>query len=137
VREELAACLDRELENGLGQGAGAPEARLAVEAVLRLCRRLGVDPRSPELSLLVSRPGPLAEGLAALTGATGLSGRLRVDVTPGPPTIFFVHPAGHLRLVARQVTAPPGGDPMAPGTGLWVLEEEPTASLAAPGEPSR
>jgi hypothetical protein len=103
--EDLAAFLERELQNHLGPDAGRPDARAALRAVAAAVAELGVEPRDPALRVAVSRGGAAADALMGLLGATLASGRVRVAPARGP--LAFRFRAGRRRLALGGGRATP------------------------------
>jgi tRNA (adenine37-N6)-methyltransferase len=120
-RARLAGYLEQEVRNHLGPLADAPEARLAIDAVLLAAERLEVDPRDPALSATVNRAGATADVLMALLGATLASGRLEITRARGPLAVRFA--LGDRSLVLRR--APSRGRAAALETGHPGWTEQP------------
>lgn len=115
----LHGYLEPELRNHLGDLAGLPAARAALEAVVLASERLGTDPRDPALSARVNRADATTDALIGLLGATFASGRVTIAPRRGPLSIQFTLGDRTLHLV--RVAARRGRHPE-PGT--W-LEQEP------------
>lgn len=109
---DLHDFLQLDLENHLGAAAATLGARTALAAVFLAVRRLGLEPRDPELLAAVNRRDVAADALMGLMGATLSSGRVAVEPAPGPLQFRFRGRAGGLELVegprtAASVAAPP------------------------------
>jgi hypothetical protein len=68
--------MERDLENFMGPVARSPAARWGLGATFVAARRLCIDPRDPELHVLVNRVDETTEALMALTGAAFSNRRL-------------------------------------------------------------
>jgi tRNA-Thr(GGU) m(6)t(6)A37 methyltransferase TsaA len=81
--------LTLDLANHLGEQAAGRPARTALAAVSAAVRRLGLQPRDPELAVEVNRRDAMVDALMGLMGATFASGRLALLPAEGPLRLLF------------------------------------------------
>lgn len=103
----LAACMERDLANFMGEAARGTASRWGLAAVFVASRRLGVDPRDPGTCVTVNRVDETTEALMALTGAAFSNQRLHLAPDGGPVRVRFVHAGRTVSLVAQRPE--PGG----------------------------
>lgn len=88
IDECFAAYMKRDLENFMGAAAREPVAQWGLAATFVVARRLGIDPRDPDLKVATSRVDETIETLMALTGAAFSNGRLEVVRAEVQPMLF-------------------------------------------------
>jgi tRNA (adenine37-N6)-methyltransferase len=103
---ELHHFLSLDLENHLGDDAARPPAQVALAAVMVAVKRLGVEPRDPDLEVTVNRCDLAADALMGLLGATLGGGRLAIEPGGDQLTFCFRCRGGALELAQTPRTAP-------------------------------
>jgi len=86
---ELYEFLALDLAHHLGADGARPAARMALGAVLLAVKRLGLEPRDPDLGVSVNRCDVTADALMGLLGATLGSGRVVVRPTAQAASFRF------------------------------------------------
>jgi tRNA (adenine37-N6)-methyltransferase len=85
----LIPFLQRDLRNHLGQHASERPAQATLEAMVRVVRHFGIDPRDPELCVEINRCDIATDALMAMTGASFAGGRIVVLPDDGPRRACF------------------------------------------------